>query len=115
MNKIIIDGCVQKDAKLYEEIANFNISAITGEYTGVDGTNKNRFTYIRVVYPQPIDEYLESILQPGIMIRIYGKLDSEQYKTASDKIVYNKIIVAEEIVRIKYDKDLQDYVEVNLP
>ena len=32
MNKIIIDGCVQKDAKLYEEIANFNISAITGEY-----------------------------------------------------------------------------------
>lgn len=115
MNKIIIDGCIQKDAKLYEEIANFNISAITGEYTCVNGTKKNRFTYIRVVYPKPIDEYMESILQPGIMIRIYGKLDSEQYKTASDKIVYNKIIVAEEIVRIKYDKDLQDYVEVNLP
>ena len=79
MNQIIIDGCVQKDAKLYEEIANFNISAITGEYTCVDGSKKNRFTYIRVVYPKPITEYLESVLEPGVMIRIYGKLDSEQY------------------------------------
>ena len=112
MNKITIDGCVQKDAKLYEEIANFNISAITGEYTCIDGTKKNRFTYIRVVFPQTITEYLASILEPGIMIRIYGKLDSEQYKTASDKIVYNKIIVAEKIVKIKYDKELKDYVEV---
>jgi hypothetical protein len=112
MNQITIDGCVQKDAKLYEEIANFNISAITGEYTCVDGSKKNRFTYIRVVYPKPITEYLESVLEPGVMIRIYGKLDSEQYKTASDKIVYNKILVANKIVKIKYDKDLKDYVEV---
>ncbi len=113
MNKITIDGCVQKDARLFEEIANFNISAITGEYTCLDGTKKNRFTYIRVVFPHQLNEYLESILQPGAMIRIYGKLDSEQYKTASEKIVYNKILVADKIVRIKYDKNLKDYVEVD--
>ena len=112
MNKIIIDGCVQKDAKLYEEIANFNISAITGEYTCIDGSKKNRFTYIRVVFPQPITEYLESILEPGIMIRIYGKLDSEQYQTSSNKIVYNKIICADKIVRVRWNNDIQDYVEV---
>lgn len=113
MNKITIDGCVQKDAKLYEEIANFNISAITGEYTCINGSKKNRFTYIRVVFPQKITEELEAILQPGAMIRIYGKLDSEQYKTSSNKIVYNKILVAEKIIKIKYDKDIEDYVEVD--
>ena len=79
----------------------------------IDGTKKNRFTYIRVVFPQQITKYLEDILQPGAMIRIYGKLDSEQYKTASEKIVYNKILVANKIVKIKYDKELKDYVEVD--
>ena len=112
MNQIIIDGCVQKDVKLFDEIANFNISAITGKYKCVDNTEKNRFTYIRVIYPKQIDEYLENIMQPQSMIRIYGKLDSEQYVTASNKVVYNKIICAEKIVRIRYDKDIEDYVEV---
>ena len=46
------------------------------------------------------------------MIRIYAKLDSEQYKTTSEKTVYNKILVANRIVRIKYDKAVKDYVEV---
>ena len=112
MNEIIIDGCVQKDIKLFDEIANFNISAITGKYTCVDNIKKNRFTYIRVIYPKPIDDYIENILQPQSMIRIYGKLDSEQYVTTSNKVVYNKIICAERIVRIRYDKDIEDYVEV---
>ena len=112
MNEIIIDGCVQKDIKLFDEIANFNISAITGKYTCVNNIKKNRFTYIRVIYPKPIDDYIENILQPQSMIRIYGKLDSEQYVTTSNKVVYNKIICAERIVRIRYDKDIEDYVEV---
>ena len=112
MNEIRIDGCVQKDTKLFDEVANFNISAITGTYKCVDNTKKNRFTYLRVIYPKPVDEYIEEILQPGAMIRIYGKIDSEQYTTSSNKIVYNKIICADKIVRIRYDKDLEDYVEV---
>ena len=112
MNQVIIDGCVQKDTKLYEDIASFNISSITGEYNCLDGNKKNRFTYIRVVFQETITEYLESILQPGVMIRIYAKLDSEQYKTTSEKTVYNKILVANKIVRIKYDKTIKDYVEV---
>lgn len=112
MNQVLIDGCVQKDTKLYEDIASFNISSITGDYNCPDGKKKNRFTYIRVVFPETITEYLESILQPGAMIRIYAKLDSEQYKTTSEKTVYNKILVANRIVRIKYDKEIKDYVEV---
>ena len=112
MNKLVSDGCVQKDAKLFDDIANFNISAITGEFTCLDNTKKNRFTYIRVIYPKPVDEYMENILQPNSMIRIYGKLDSEQYITNSNKIVYNKVICADKIVRIRFDKNIEDYVEV---
>lgn len=112
MNQIIIDGCVQKDTKLFDEIATFNISAITGKFKLMDNTTKNRFTYIRVIYPGEINEYLESILEPGSMIRITGKLDSEQYNTQSNKTVYNKIICAEKIVKIHFDKEIGEYVEV---
>ena len=56
MNQVTIDGCVQKDTKLYENIASFNISSITGEYNCPDGQKKNRFTYIRVVFPETITE-----------------------------------------------------------
>ena len=112
MNKVIIDGCVQKDVKLFDEIANFNISSITGTYSCMDNTEKNRFTYIRIIYPKHINEYMEELLQPGCMIRITGKIDSEQYETINHKIVYNKVICAEKISKIRYNKDLDEYVEV---
>ena len=46
------------------------------------------------------------------MVRIYGKLDSEQYTTKDGKIVYNKIICADKVVKIKFDRESQEYVEV---
>ena len=112
MNTVILDGTVQKDVKLFEEIANFNVSALTGTYRCLDNTTKNRFTYIRVLFPTEIDERLEEIIQPGCMIRIYGKLDSEPYLTSSNKVVYNKILCAEKIVRIRYNHEIGEYVEV---
>lgn len=112
MNNIILDGCVQKDVKLFDEVASFNISSITGKYTCVDGSEKNRFTYIRVVYAGEVDERIEDILQPGAMIRVYGKLDSEQYVTNSNKVVYNKIICTDKVVRIRYSEEINEYVEV---
>lgn len=112
MNQVIIDCSVQKDTHLMEEIANFNVSAITGEYSSMDNTKKNRFTYFRVIYPKPVTEEIINLLQPGSMIRLYGKLDSEQYITKNDKIVYNKILCADRIVRIRYDQTLKQYVEV---
>ena len=112
MNSVILDCCVQTDAKLFDEIASFNVSAITGKYICIDNSEKNRFTYIRVVYTGKMDDNLAEILQPGCMIRLYGKLDSEQYVTSSNKIVYNKILSADKIVRIRFNEELQDYVEV---
>lgn len=112
MNELILDCKVQEDVKLFDTVANFNVSAITGQYTLKDNTKRNRFTYIRVIYPQEITSQMEDILQPNTMIRIRGKLDSEQYPTSSNKIVYNKIICAKSIVRIRWDPDVKAYVEV---
>lgn len=111
-NQIIIDGCVQKETKLFDEIASFNISVHTGFYACVNNTEKKRYTYLRVIYPNEIDEYMEDIIQPNSMVRIYGKIDSEIYITDRGKYVYNKVICADKIVRIRFDKDLQEYVEV---
>lgn len=112
MNQIIIDGCVQKNVNLLSEISSFNLSAITGEFTLLDNKKKNRFTYIRVIYPKEITEYIESIIQPNNMVRVYGKLDSEQYETENGKTVYNKILCADKVVKIRFNKDSQQYEEV---
>lgn len=112
MNKIVLDCKVQKDMKLFDEVANFNVSSITGQYVLKNNEKKNRFTYIRVLYPHEVTDQIREILQPDSMIRIYGKLDSEQYPTSSNKIVYNKIIRADKIVRIRWIPDVGDYVEV---
>lgn len=112
MNKVIIDGCVQDNVRLFEEVANFNIRSMTGSYICMQGPDKKRFTCVRVIYPHKIDDYDEDTIQTGCMVRIYGKLDSEQYTTKEGKIVYNKIICAEDVVKIKYDRDTQEYVEV---
>lgn len=112
MNSIVIDCKVQKDVKLFDEVANFNVSSITGQFQLLDNTKKNRFTYIRVIYPHEVTDALIDILQPDSMVRVYGKLDSEQYQTSSNKIVYNKIICADKIVRVRWNNDIQDYVEV---
>jgi single-stranded DNA-binding protein len=112
MNQVILDGCVQKNVNLLSEISSFNLSAITGEFTLPNNKKKNRFTYIRVVYPRDIDEYLESVVQPNNMVRVYGKIDSEQYETESGKTVYNKILCAEKVVKIRFNKDTQQYEEV---
>lgn len=112
MNQIILDCKIQKDVKLFDEVANFNVSSITGQFQLINNVVKNRFTYIKVVYPHEVDERIEEILQPESMVRIYGKIDSEQYQTSNNKIVYNKIICADKIVRVRWNPDIGDYVEV---
>lgn len=112
MNNVIIDGRIQENTNLFSDIASFNISALTGKFKLVNNKEKNRFTYIRVIYPFEVDDYIESIIQPNTMIRVYGKLDSEQYETDSGKIVYNKVISADKLVRIHFNKDTNQYEEV---
>ena len=112
MNQVIVDGCVQKDVKLFEEIASFNVSVHTGFYNCMDNTQKKRYTYYRVVYPHDITPEVEELIQTSSMIRIYGELDSEVYVTTAGKYVYNKILKAHKITRIRFDKDIEEYVEV---
>lgn len=112
-NEIVIDGKVQKDAKVMSEITTFNICAITGEYKFVDNTKRNRYTYIRVLYPTNGTKEITEMLAPRNMVRIYGKLDSEQYVSKSDKIVYNKVLTATKVVPLKFNRDTNEYEEVN--
>lgn len=99
-NEIILDGKVQKDVKVFDEVINFNISAITGEYNNLENTKKNRYTFIRVIYVGEINDEVKSIIQTGNYIRIYGKLDSEQYKSQTGKIVYNKILCVNKVEKL---------------
>lgn len=99
-NEIILDGKVQKDVKVFDEVINFNISAITGEYKTLENTKKNRYTFIRVVYVGDINDEVKNTIKTGNFIRIYGKLDSEQYKSQSGKIVYNKILCINKVERL---------------
>ncbi|MEE3344053.1 MAG: hypothetical protein VZS44_08185 [Bacilli bacterium] len=112
MNEVILDGKVQKNINFLSDIISFNISSITGKFKLIDNSVKNRFTYIRVIYPYQLDEYTQSILVPDNMVRIYGKIDSEQYETKDGKIVYNKIICANKIVKIYYNDSTKMYEEV---
>lgn len=113
MNKVVLDCKVQKDIRLFDEIANFNVSSVTGYFNLINNVKKNRFTYIRVIYPYEVTDDIINILQPDSMIRIYGKIDSEQYQTSNNKLVYNKIICADKIVRVRWNPNIQEYVEVS--
>lgn len=112
MNTGIIDVKIQPDVKLFDEIVNFNVSAKTGVFTLPDGTQRPRYTFIRVIYPCKVTDSIRQLLQAGKFVRIYYHFDSEQYVAKSGKTVYNKILVADKITAIKYDKESDDYIEV---
>lgn len=112
MNYIMVDAKVQPDTKVFDEIANFNVSILSGYFVMPNGYHKNRYTFIRVIYTGVIDDTAKNLIQPGNFIRLYGKLDSEHYCSKSGKTVYNKVLVIDKIVPIKFNKDLGDYEEV---
>ena len=111
-NELIIDGKIQKDVKLFEEISNFNISAITGTFLLPDNTVRNRYTFIRVIYEGDLDEHTINVLQPGNLVRLYGKIDSEQYLAKSGKTVYNKVLKVYKVNLLEYDPEIGDMKEV---
>lgn len=113
MNQIIIDAMVQPDVKLFEEIANFNVSLLSGTFLLPNNSVKNRYTYIRVIYTGEVDDRIKEIVQPGQFIRLYGKLDSEQYLAKSGKNVYNKVLNVHKIDKVKFNHQIYDYEVVD--
>ena len=111
-NEFILDGKIQKDVKVFNDIINFNISSITGEYITLENRKKNRYTFIRVIYDGQIDDKIKKIISEGNFIRVYGKLDSEQYESKSGKIVYNKILKASKVTLLNYDPEFGIFTEV---
>lgn len=111
-NEIVLDGKVQKDVNYFDEMINFNISAITGTYLTPTNYKKNRYTFIRVIYEGDITDEIKEIIKSGNFVRICGKLDSEQYKSKTGKIVYNKILVVNKVTKLEYDPNLGILIEV---
>lgn len=112
-NEFILDGRVQKDVKVFDKLINFNISSITGQTTTPDNKKRNRYTFIRVLYIGDISDELRDTITENSFIRIYGKLDSEQYIDRNGKTVYNKILHAYKISKLSYDPD-GDIVEIEV-
>lgn len=112
MNKVIVDVKVQPDVKLFEDSINFTGSVLSGKFTMPDASWKNRYTFIRIVYCDAVDDKLKNMIQPGNYVRVYAQLDSEIYKAKSGKTVYNKILRAERISNIQYNRELGDFEEV---
>ena len=111
-NEVVLDGKVQKDVKVFDKIINFNISAITGEYTSPQNIKKNRYTFIRAVYEGDVTEEIKKIIVEGNFVRVYGRLDSEQYNSKAGKKVYNKILVINKATKLEYDRQTGIFMEV---
>lgn len=112
MNNVVVDAKVQPDTKVFDEIANFNVSILSGYFVMPNGYHKNRYTFIRVIYNGEITDTVKKLIQPGNFVRLYGKLDSEHYCSKSGKTVYNKVLVIDRIAPIRFNKELQEYEEV---
>lgn len=112
MNSVIVDVKIQPDVKLFEDSINFTGSVLSGKFTMPDASVKNRYTFIRTIYCSPVDEELKELVKPGNYIRVYAQLDSEIYKAKSGKTVYNKVLRAERISKIQYNRELNDFEEV---
>ena len=111
-NEIILDGKVQKDVKYFDELINFNISSITGEYLTPENTTKNRYTFIKTIYNGDVTDKVKNIIKTGNFVRLYGKLDSEQYKSQTGKIVYNKVLVVNKVTQLLYEPEFGIFTEV---
>lgn len=111
-NQIILDGKIQKDVKYFSDIINFNISSVTGVYQIPEGGKRNRYTFIRSIYEGPIDNKIRTIICQGNYVRVYGSIDSEQYKSQTGKIVYNKILRINKIKLLKYNEYLDEFEEI---
>lgn len=110
-NEIVIDARIQKEIHIFSELATFNAAIRTGTFALIDGSEKNRHTYIKVIYAGEIDDTLKNTLVDFNLVRIYGKIDSEQYKAKSGKTVFNKIIRADRIIPLKYNRSTGTYEE----
>lgn len=106
-NEFILDGKVQKEVNILSDIASFNISSITGTMKRPDNTSRYKYTFIRVLYTGEDIELLKEKLFPGAFIRLYGKLDSEQYIDKNGKTVYNKILLANHISLLKNNEEVK--------
>ena len=99
-NEFTLDGKIQKDVKDLDSVIVFNLSVVTGKTKTLKNKDRDKFTFIKVLYLGEINDEVRNLLQEGNFVRVYGKLDSEQYVVNSGKVVYNKILSAHKVEKI---------------
>lgn len=103
-NEFILDGKIQKDVKYFDDIIVFNLSVVTGKTKTLKNKDRDKFTFIKILYLGEITDETTALIQEGNMVRVYGKLDSEQYVVNSGKTVYNKILSAHRVESLDGEK-----------
>lgn len=117
MNECIIDAKIKDVTKLnnFTDRLVFGVSISNGTVRYDDNFIRKKFTFIRVIYyNNNINELnaVKELIKYNNFIRIYGKLDSEMYVTTNGKNVYNKILIAHKIVKIKWNDESDEYIEI---
>lgn len=102
MNSVVLDCTVKKDVQVFSDCVNFTISSPTGYSILADNTTRNRYTYMKAIYIGKNGEIIRDIPTDS-PIRIYGELDSEQYQNKNGKIVFNKVLLVNQICKVKED------------
>lgn len=112
LNTVIVDVKVQPNTVVLDRVMNFTGSVKSGKYQLLDGSMRNRYTFIRIEYAadEDIPENIKRLIRPGSFVRVIGMLDSNPYKAKSGKTVYNKILRALDFQPIHYDYETKDFV-----
>lgn len=92
-NQVLIDGTIKKDVTVTESSIIFTLCSVTG-YTKL---GRPKYTYIKCLYDGEITEDTLYTISTNNNVRIYGKLDSEEFISKSNKKVFNKILYVENI------------------
>lgn len=112
MNNCTVDAKIKPDVTVLNEIATFNVSFCSGTFQLPSGETRDRYTAMKVIYDGEMDSSVVELLQPGRVVRLIGKLDSEMYRATSGKNVFNKVLKIHTIKPVRYDKTTQQYVLV---
>ena len=105
-NEIIIEGKILKNLKIEETSSYFYCSVLSGKHQLEDGATINKYTIIKVVYPEADGE---KYIRENSFIQVIGKLDSEQFKSQSGKTVFNKIVLANKLVPLFYNRETDSF------
>ena len=105
MNTFTGKGVVKRDVVYLSNSIVCTMSFCTGTTLLENDAKKNRYTFIKSIFLGNENDVkrMKEIIQENNSIEITGHLDSEQYITSSNKVVFNKILIIDDAKLIEDD------------